>query len=159
MNLSHIFLCLNKNFLKGIISIFLFGHSVWEKSFEKNLRSFTFQQSLMEFTVLKNMFVIILFFCMDFPDACLGKNGFHAARDYQQSPRRKFYNKKNWKFALLRTIDSDTGADMTGFQGPMEPSELHRGGLKPSGTEGSWNPPDLEPSGPQEKKENYLFFI
>ena len=29
----------------------------------------------------------------------------------------------------------------------MEPSELHRGGLEPSGPEGSWHPLDLEPSG------------
>ena len=89
LNLSHIFLCLNKKILKDIISIFCLGKILQEKS------SFTFQQSLMEFTVLKNMVVLFLFFCMDFPDACLGKNGFHAARDYQQSPRRKFYNQKN----------------------------------------------------------------
>ena len=44
------------------------------------------------------------------------------------------------------------GADLRGFQGSMEPSQLHRWCLEPSEPEDSWNP--LKPSGPQQKKAN-----
>ena len=43
-----------------------------------------------------------------------------------------------------------------GYQGPMEPSELHKGCLEPPGHEDFWNPQDFEPTGTrvQKKKEN-----
>ena len=55
-------------------------------------------------------------------------------------------------YACKRGICRRTGltwADMRRFQGPMEPSELHSGGLEHSGSEelGTWNP--LEPLGPR----------
>ena len=49
---------------------------------------------------------------------------------------------------------------MKGFQGPKDPSELHRGGLNPLGQRvGSWNPPNLETSGPSEEKNKCLIFF
>ena len=51
---------------------------------------------------------------------------------------------------------------MKGFQGPKDPSELHKGGLNPLGQRvSSWNPPNLETSGPSHygplSKENVVF--
>ena len=49
---------------------------------------------------------------------------------------------------------------MKGFQGPKDPSELHREGLNPLGQRvGSRNPPNLETSGPSEEKNKCLIII
>ena len=57
------------------------------------------------------------------------------------------------KHKLKRSFFQGAG----GFErvpGSIEPSELHRRCLEPYLSEGSWIPLTLEPSGPQEKKNN-----
>ena len=56
--------------------------------------------------------------------------------------------------ARFRTTFKQSGADMRGFQGPMEPSLLLRGGLEPSGIGTIWNP-----LSPGRKKGKCLIFI
>ena len=56
--------------------------------------------------------------------------------------------------ARSRMTFKQSGAVMRGFQGPMEPSLLLRGGLEPSGIGTIWNP-----LGPGRKKGKCLIFI